>query len=97
MNDEPTMGELYRRIEATDRRIAEVASRMVDGPVYAADKQRLYDKIQSVQGSLDALMQTVTSNTTRLASQRLVMLTGLVFPVLVAIITAVIFAALGGG
>lgn len=103
MSDDPGLGELARRIaddresarrnsEAIDKRITELAAATVPGGVYQADRRWLDDRFATLQSSIDALARTVTAQQTRAASQRLVLLTGLLFPIIVAIATAVIFS-----
>lgn len=102
-----TLGELVRwhkseidrarrSFEAIDTRVTGLASSMVDARVYAVDQARLTDRLAALAYNIEQLAKNVETAQDKAASQRLVILSSVVFPIVVLILGSAILAALRG-
>ncbi|HTF53602.1 MAG TPA: hypothetical protein VK735_39670 [Pseudonocardia sp.] len=100
MPDEPTIGELSRRLDrfeeryGAERRSAD--ARHLDAQVYVAERNhlqaQLMDNAADLASAVERLQRQVDDLKGRLTWAWRAALTGLVFPILVAIIAAAVIA-----
>lgn len=107
MAEDVTIGELARRHgaeveavrrnhEALDRRITELAASGVSTAAFAAEMARWTERLADIREDIARLDTKFEAHQVRAASRTLVILSGTLFPILVLIMAAVIFSALGG-
>lgn len=107
MSEDITLGELRRTLqgeresarrnhEAIDRRITNLAASTVTTAAFAAEMDRWTERMADIREDIARLDAKFEAHQARTASSRLVILSGTLFPILVLIMAAVIFSALGG-